>query len=624
MGEGRRAMGAVTRTKLRATRQSRRAQVSRSVASRRRTGRLGRGKCGRIASLLPLAVLVTFVSAVIHKAALAVAPPLYDSLSYYWKALSLARALGAGAWDTVMQAAPANRPPGLLPLYWVLGLVGDPFQYRAFYAMNMVLPVVLWTAACWISIPVRVARRTACWRRAALVAALALLPMFLQFEFDPEVQQGAYWGMQDTALASIAALALALLSRSLQQGSITLAALGFLLSAFSIMIKPSGVLVMLGCTGFWIIEGVLRWYWSESGEQRAQQRLLFTSGLVAAVAFQSTLFGIAYFSPYLSRQVIAQAVVLEMFGKSGPWSSILELCRAALGVAWGPLVVTSVLLAGAVLAIRRTRLVIVALCRLGCAVVILFGALYWWLRMAGPIPRYMYPFICMSLVLALPSLWFAWGLCVPRASARWLARGLAAIAVAQVALVATPFRVPAQVQWNLGVCLGTGQHSDCVEAGQFIVAQAASMPKPAVFMQADMYERLALVGSWLRLRNLEAARSFRIEEPFAWKSGNVLSRTQLLSAQFVVRDRSRERPMPQAGFSVSTFEAELEILNAWLPTLAGAEGVRQVQFGDIMILQVEDSAAFARSFDALVKSGGYVWRSEFLAHNYGDAGPVRR
>ncbi|MFY8268098.1 MAG: hypothetical protein ACOVLK_01760, partial [Terrimicrobiaceae bacterium] len=125
---------------------------------------------GRVWPLVFLScVLALFCVVAIHKASLAIAPPVYDSLSYYWKAITSLRAFKAGEWFTLMGTEPAMRPPGFLLLNGIFGIDRDVFNFRSFFALNMILPVLFWSLACWIAIPLRRKTPAMLWRKVVAV-----------------------------------------------------------------------------------------------------------------------------------------------------------------------------------------------------------------------------------------------------------------------------------------------------------------------------------------------------------------------------------------------------------------------------------------------------------------------
>lgn len=601
--------------------------------------RLRSSQIQRYLAIAPIFVLLLlFAGAAGYKASMAVAPPIYDAGSFFGKLLSVGRALDRGNWASLLSVGPVTRPPGWLPCYWILGLAKQPFSFRGFFAISSILPVLLWTGALWYAVPIKTGSLRLSWYRTAFVCSLCLLPMFLQFEFDPTIASGMswglyglplewvagvsltpYWGMQDSALAATAGLAVALLGASLQSRSTVRGLIGFALAGYSIFVKPAGMLVIAACLGVWIVEGVVRWWCSR--EQRGVFARFFVPVSIGGVALQLLCVLVAFSSPYLSARIVkdavtASAVLIELTGSVGALPKIAEALRASLGVAWATVLVTIVPLAALCLARRKPPYFLVALVRLLSAGAILGAALFWWLSMAGPMPRYLYPFMCIGVVLSVPALWLSMCRLLQPRRRTIVASTLFLVAAGQAALVVSPWRVPNQLQWPLGMSLSTGNHQDAVSAAEFIVAASRSRSGPVVYFQADMDERLAVVSAWLQLENRARGPRFKVEEPFSWTSDRVLSRLRATSGHFIVRDGSRYGPLPPAGAEIASFEAELTLLNSWLCTLADSSSVRVNAFGSIEVIEVVDQQGLVAEFDKLVFESGYRWRTRFMSQNY--------
>ena len=582
------------------------------------TPRPDRHRGVRPADAFLLAVLCVFGAAVSVKAAKSVAPPLYDSLSYFWKVCSLWQEFQRGSWGTMLAATPPSRPPGMLALYAACGMGADPFSFQGFFAACALVPVLLWSVACLLAIPRQRPTPGAAWRRAALVSALALLPMFLRFEFDVRLSAGSYWGMQDTTLAAVSALAIALLARSLDRGSLGLAAGGFFLSGFSVMIKPAGILVIAACLGVWICECMVRWGCSDTPAARRAWRIRLGAGIACAAVIQGTFVMLAATSPYLSEEVVraslmAQGVVIDLSSGAKTAGLLLDLGRTALGPVWAPLALAAVPASAALLLARARHAALIPLLRVACAALILVLSCWWWIRMAGPIPRYMFPFVCMAIVLCLPAAWRAWELCRSRAVSAGVLAAMLAISLGQAALVASPWPVPDAVQHALGICLHSGRHGDSVSAARHIVACSEGKAGTTTFMPATMHERLGLVGSWLVLRNLEAPDSFRIVVPHDWVPDNMLLKERVLSADVFAVDLRTAQPLPAGEFAARSLDHECWILNSWLAGLDPSAGISGADFGRVRVVHVTDRPRFARALRSLVLDRGYAWRPAFAA-----------
>lgn len=563
-------------------------------------------------------ILGVFSIAASLKAASAIAPPLYDSLSYFWKACSLWQEFERGNWGTMLSVTPISRPPGLLAIYAAFGMGADPFAFQSFFAVCTIVPVLVWSAACLLAIPQRPTTAMAAWRRAALVSGLALLPIFLRFEFDARLSGGSYWGMQDTALAAVSALAVALLSRALDRGSLPLAIAGFALSGFTIMIKPAGILVMAACLGVWTCEGMVRCIRSDTHAARRAWRVRLGVGLACAVAIHGLFVLLATNSPYLSADIVrasltAQGVVIDLAANAGTMRLFVDLARTVAGPVWAPVALAAVPASAAVLLIRERPAALIPLLRITFAALILVASCYWWIRMAGPLPRYMFPFICMAMILCIPAVWRAWELCRSRAFSAIVLVAVLAIALGQTALVACPVPIPDAAQYALGICVQSGQHGDSVSAARHIVERSEGSAHTTTFMPASMHERLGLVSSWLVLRNIESPDSFRIVVPHEWIPDHVLPKERVLSADVFAVDLRTAQALPPSGFSASSFDHECWILNSWLAGLDPSAGVALAEFGAVRVLHVTDRDRFARELQSLVQDRGYRWRPAFAA-----------
>ncbi len=564
-------------------------------------------------------VLALFCAVAIHKASLAIAPPVYDSLSYYWKAITSLRAIQAGEWLTLMGTQPAMRPPGFLLLNGIIGIDRDVFNFRGFFALNMILPVLLWSLACWIAIPLRRKTPAMLWRKSVAVAALTLLPMFLQFEYNWDIRLASYWGLQDTVLASSAALAMALVLDSLRRGRIFPAAAGFLVSGFTIMIKPAGILVMLAVTGAWILAAFLRWLPMKNPARRGDHLRYCAITLALAVAIQGAIFCAAFFSPYFSKEILEvslsnQSALVSSTSKENFLMVLARALRVSFGSIWAVILLVAAPVGVVFLFATSKRKSALVLSGLLAAAVILAAALYWWKFLSGTSARYILPFFCMAIVLTLPALWTCW---VHRCSSRVgsvIFCGLAGVVLLYSSALAWPGEIPARWQRFLGINLSTGGHRDSVDAGRFLVEKSKEFRRPVVFLQAGKSYNVAFVSGWLMLENLKMEGSFKLLSSFDWRDYQTVPKSQVIHSDFIALDRPR-RPKKSDNLPMSSRGDETRVVFSWLAFLDGDSGVTRHPFGKIDILEIVDPKKFEAAFDAVVASKSQRWRREFLELN---------
>jgi len=86
--------------------------------------------------------------------------------------------------------------------------------------------------------------RTSGWWVAAIAFLCSALPMFYHFDSVEGLYSATRWGLVDNFQAGIAAMATAATVRSLMTRSLRWLLLGALLTAFTLLIKPSGLMIM--------------------------------------------------------------------------------------------------------------------------------------------------------------------------------------------------------------------------------------------------------------------------------------------------------------------------------------------------------------------------------------------
>jgi hypothetical protein len=569
--------------------------------------------------LFLLAVLGLFSAVAIHKASLAIAPPVYDSLSYYWKAINSLQALKAGEWGSLMATDPTLRPPGFLLLNGVFGIDRDVFHFHGFFALNMILPVLLWSLACWIAISLRRQTSRLLWHKAVAVAALSLIPMFLQFEYSENIPSSTAWGMQDTVLAASAALAMALVLHSFKHRQILSAAAGFLLSGFTIMIKPAGILVMLSVTGAWVLEAFIRWLFLKSPARRRIYLLYFIKTLLLGVGIQGAIFCAAFFSPYFSKEIIElsvrnQTALVSMNQTQNLWGIVVSTLQTSFGVIWS-VVFLAAIPGSAVLLFRSSkRMFCVLWPSLFSTLAILAASFYWWRYMSGTEARYILPFFCMAIILLLPTMWTCWVHWSPSRVRSGIYGLLALLVLLYSTVLAWPGEIPARWQEFLGVNLSTAGHGDSVEAAKFLTQKSQQFDRPVAFLQAEMPYSLAFISAWLLLENLKKEDSFKVDSSFDWKSEKTIPKLKVIHSDFIALMRNPRTP-PSEISSLASRSEEVLLLNSWFALLGVDSGIQRHSFGEIELLEVVDRTKFEAAFDALVQSKAPLWRPEFLENN---------
>jgi hypothetical protein len=167
-------------------------------------------------------------------------PPLWDAINYMQKAKAFWDMVASGQWKNPLNLEPVFRPPGTILMSYPLGFSAD---YKGFLARSVILPVFLFITALYVAASRRQMSRAEHLDLAAVALILASLPCFYHFEAFVGVNSPTYWGLVDSFLAAVAALAFATGYRAVQSSSWPLLALASFLSGLCMMIKPAGVIV---------------------------------------------------------------------------------------------------------------------------------------------------------------------------------------------------------------------------------------------------------------------------------------------------------------------------------------------------------------------------------------------
>jgi len=122
--------------------------------------------------------------------------------------------------------------------------------------------------ACWLAIPGTAGTPVDSLAKIFLVAGLGLLPMFLVMEINPGIPSAGYWGLQDTFVAAVAALALACIFKGVEKAWVLYSTAGMGLAALTLWIKPVGALILPAIFGFWVVECAFRIAWSDKEARR--------------------------------------------------------------------------------------------------------------------------------------------------------------------------------------------------------------------------------------------------------------------------------------------------------------------------------------------------------------------
>jgi hypothetical protein len=332
--------------------------------------------------------------------------PVFDAFEYYAKAKHFWDAIFAGKVFNPLGVEPSFRPVGTVLMSYPFGFSADP---RPFYFRSVILGIIAFVIAVrLVTFSDEKNRASLAW--GAIVALSgSVLPMF--YHFEPSDHSPTFWGLVDCFFAGLAALAAAAVVRAVSLQSIIWTAIAISVSAYSLLVKPSGIFVM-GLTAASWFSGLTFSLLSASGNRRKTLSLL-GFGTLAFMAVFGGLVWMCTHSPYLSHENIVYGSN-AMENLKHDWSSQISFQNlvTALHPSFGlcfPLALVLPLLALAGMRGVRSYPWHVA----AGALALLVGLWLWIVTSGANQVRYFYPFALAAIVFMLPPLSLAFATSKP-------------------------------------------------------------------------------------------------------------------------------------------------------------------------------------------------------------------
>lgn len=549
-----------------------------------------------------------------------VQPPLYDALSYMQKAMNFWQTVEQGKFVNLLFIEPTVRPPGTILMSYPLGFSSD---FHWFHFRSVFFPIICTVASVYIVADTARAR-TSRWWVAAIAFLFSSLPMFYHFDLIEDIHGTVTWGYVDNFQAGIAAMAVAATLRSLTTRSLRWLSFGALLAAFTLLVKPSGLMVMALTALTWLmIVAFERRQISRFQLPVSSFRAYVLRGIVSILLVYICVIAICVFSGYLSssnlefaKQVLA--VMREMLQISFPQSLLLfhESSGEAL-LLW--VIGVGVLSVCRLQAVREGHELILArvLVLLLVSLFIWGGGAWYWLvvQAGGGHIRYFYPFMLMGVVCMLPAALYVWS------QANRLIRiilmaicFLPALNIAGLLMVGdTP---PISWQKMAGVNISIGRDRQEVRQAYAFLAELRKANKNAQIYSFNgvLSQIFENVGTYEKMVRPEQP-SFKSAIPIDWSRGFAVRVNELMDSDYIlIRKRNQDVASRLAVKKFDSFDSESMAFEIWLSTLNEQSGIEIASDGRALrLLRIVDRTALTRAIDLFVAA--HVWRPEFLAAN---------
>ena len=184
-------------------------------------------------------------------------PPVYDAFTYFAKAFNVWNGLHAKFMVNPLNAAPSIRPPGTVLMSFPFGFSAD---FRPFFFRSVFVPILCFVTALYLAAFDREKSSSYQWNLAIMAIFISALPFFYHFELSDLLPSADYWGLVDSFLAGVAALAAGASVRSLRRRSFKWWMIAVAFAAFTLLIKPAGAVVMGAIDLAWGCALLIEWY----------------------------------------------------------------------------------------------------------------------------------------------------------------------------------------------------------------------------------------------------------------------------------------------------------------------------------------------------------------------------
>jgi len=571
---------------------------------------------------LPFAVLAAFLALLGTLVFLRVQEtrqePFFDVLSYASKAKAFWDAAGEGKPFNPLDLEPAIRPPGTVLVTYPFGFSDE---YRGFYFRTVFLPVVLFALALWTAGRRAREREGGAWLVLVLVVAFSSLPLFYQFEParpSPVYPWPTCWGLVDTALGAVAALAAAFVARGAPARSTVLTAAGIVLAAFCLFIKPSGILVMGAVFLVWFLS---LFPWRKQG--RADRYVAACLGAFLLV-YGAALYA-ALLSRYLSPETLslgekAMEVLLSEWPLERWGPVLLRQVHFSVGLHWLVFLAAIAVLAGVSRRNRETEREGEPPSRswIPATLAVLGIGLWFWLVATGKSQvRYFYPFLLMAAVLVFPPLLEVLGR--TGNSLKKVLAGLALLpplALFVLLLPGKPFPCAGPI---LGVHVDSGGLADVARQAGALVEEAGKRGRNLiVYLPSEDHGNAVFAGVGGYRRLIDPGKpSFFSRTAIRWDRPPVIVLAEMASADFIlfepVSPPAEAARVLQEAFAPD-FPSEKRLVRSWLTGLdPSSSGVAVRSETSLRLLEITDRERFDRAVDGLRDRHG--WREIFEEAN---------
>ena len=575
-----------------------------------------------IISYITIVVITLFViGAGIHnKAYQAVAPPIHDPISYYSKSQIVWDAIRKHEWKSAFNQFP-QRPPGTALILYPFGFMPS---IQSFLFRSTITPIVIWAMALALILLPLTKNTNEVLYAAVLTISLLSLPIFYHFEFpcNPERSVGVnvQWGLVDVLEGSIGALSIAFLYTGLRRNISLLVVFAWIIAAFTLFIKPSGILIIGSIMLIYITEIFILCKNELAYNKKTILSFIICFGSGILIAFLSIYLAIS--SGYLSSEIVKNAVIGQKILIQMEHIPILSQISALFLNMFGNWWVFIV----AILYVIITAISIYCLClkqftvftpRIMTSFIIFSASLYWWVNMAGEEHRYMFPFVILLISWLLVPTLFEWMISL---GSRLRYMVIAYCLVPLICIIALlniqQGKVSSEIERFFGYNLDTGQYQNEVKMGNYLLQEATSLERALRIYTIGNYRVGAVeMIDWVNSIEHEGqAHHFTIYRVNDWVHPGIKMK-QLLSCDYFIIEKSYLDQVPSAQNDAKRWQDEESFLVNFIKSFTQQpdSAIRLIQDGPVSLYKVQNREKYVAACNDWVAN--HKWNDDFWFRN---------
>ena len=533
-------------------------------------------------------------------ASIEIEPPVFDALSYVHKAQSFWTSLLSFQIFNPLSIEPTIRPFGTVLLSYPFGFSDD---FSAFYFRSSFIPLIIFGLSPFIFLQYKKLSVGQQLILVSLCIASASAPSLFQFAMNEGVTVMGTWGFVDLFFAAIAVLAVSCMLSENPGKFVRNSTIAAALSAFTILVKPAGLVLMLVIAFAWLIITLYKVKISTITVSELQK------GGVSFVIIYLLMALALYKSSYFSREHYQFGInAMKMLRAASDGFPSMLLIADRLRVSFG-LPLTLILFVGLLTSALNRKYWghhLSALMLLAAGVVVWLG-----LNNIDHV-RYFLPFPYMALMLVLPSIVNGAQQLSMQASIFVAGVILAPAMLIAAALAQNP--PDESLQHKLGINLSAQNYPEVVDQAKVLVSELSKESnKQNIIYLCGIRPRVRAFESvidWNRILKFSTA-NLVIDLPITWVEDHVYKLNSFIRSQFIVFEPVADpNSVLHANPAVTTFEQEELVIRSWLSTLTEVQGVRIRSESAVRVLEVVDKNKLTAAAGDLYESR--TWREIFL------------